>query len=102
MPSVAINTAQNGQSALVAAPSSATQFIRVHGYVMVAGGTVNVKFQAGNTDLTGAMPLIADSGVVAPYADDGWFDLPGGQALNINLSAGQQVSGHLAYSEHGF
>lgn len=97
MPSVAIST--TATAALVAAVTG--KRIRVHGYVIQAAGTVNVKFQSASTDLTGAMPQAANTGVATQFAKDGWFDTAAGEALNIHLSGSVQVSGHLRYSVVG-
>ena len=95
------NAAASGQTPVVAAPTSPA-FIRVYGYVLMAGGTTSVKWQDGNTDLTGAFPLTAQAGVAAPIHEKGWFDLTPGNALNLNSSAAVQVSGHVNYRVIGY
>lgn len=98
-----IDTASSGNTTLVAANANAR--IRVHNYVFVAGGTVNVKFVGGSTDLTGAMTCSSGSGVSSPGATPTTADQEAclfytakNEALIINLSGAVQVSGHLAYS----
>lgn len=104
--SAAIDTSTNGDNAIVAGVAGA--IIRVVGYVLMAGGTVNVKWMSDTggsaTELSGPLPLTAQAGAVAPHTPrgvggriDGWFDTVAGKALNLNLSAGQQVSGHVSY-----
>jgi hypothetical protein len=100
MPNVPISTNSSGPTRLVAAPTG-NRFIRVLGYKVIAGGSVLVKFQSGATDLTGADDLGAGTGSVAPVSVEGWFDTNIGDDLNINLSAGVQVSGHLKYAIQG-
>lgn len=73
--------------------------IQVINYVLVAGGTVNVKFTSGTgpTDLTGPMPLVVNSGVSANSDRFGLFATAANAKLSLNLSAAVQVSGHIAY-----
>lgn len=93
-----IDCAGNGNNTLVAAVAG--KKIRVRSYVLMAGGTVNAKFQSGasGNDLTGAFPLTAQAGISAPEAGDGQFETDVGSLLNLNLSGAVQVSGHLRYS----
>jgi len=104
--SAVIDTNSSGDNTIVAAVSGA--IIRVVGYVLMAGGTVNAEWKSdtggGAVELSGPFPMIAQTGVVMPMAPrgvggrmDGWFDTGVGKALNLNLSAGVQVSGHVAY-----
>lgn len=92
----AISTSSSGNTTLVAAPTDGRK-IKVLSYVLVAGGTVNVKFTdgAGGDDLTGAMPLVANSGVSSGEADEGHFQTSADTALVLNLSGAVQVSGHI-------
>lgn len=93
-----ISTAASGGTDLVAAPGASLR-IRVLSYVIVAGGTVNVKFTSGTgpTDITGAMPLVVNAGVAASSDRYGLFATAANAKLSINLSGAVQVSGHLAY-----
>jgi hypothetical protein len=96
-----VNTATSGDNTIVAAPSG-TGMIRVHGYVLDAGGAVSVTWKNDAiASLTGAMSLAANSALVAPEAPDGWFDLSPAAGLVLNLSAAVQVSGHVLYSVKG-
>lgn len=93
---LSISTAAAGQTLLVAA--NATLKIKVVSYVIVASAAVTVKFQSGNTDLTGAMALAANGGISAvgqPSAHV--LETIVNNALNINLGGAVQVSGHLSY-----
>lgn len=97
---VRINASSSGDNTIVAAV--ATKKIRVLGYAMVATGTVTALFQdsAGSPVIFGGFDLIANSGVsyagglLAPA-----FDTAAGNGLEINLSAGVAVKGHLTYIE---
>lgn len=95
MPSAVINTTSN-TATLVNAPA-APLYIRVKGYMLIAGGTTNVSLSSAGTALTGNLPLAAQAGAVAPYTPDGWFDLSQAQALNIAQDGGQQLGGHVSY-----
>ena len=92
-----ISVSASGQTALVNAPGT-NLVIYVVSYVFVASSAVSVKFQSGNTDLTGAMSCAANSGVVAMgQPSSHLFQTAANTALNINLGGAVQVSGHLAY-----
>lgn len=103
--SVKIDTASSGNVELVAATSGETVY--VCGYELIAGGTVSVQWITGTGtacatnefDESGAMPLVANSGLVSrsPF----WTGLSGGasDAFCIELSAAVQVSGILYYTK---
>lgn len=96
-PNMLIDTSSSGNTEIIAAPSSG--FIRVHGYVLVAAGSVNVKWTDGaNNDYTGPMPMVAGNAIVAPNDRDGWFDLPPQCNLVLNLSGAVAVGGHVKHS----
>ncbi len=93
----AVSCASSGSNALVAAvPGKRLKLIAC---ILVADGTVAVKFRSASTDLTGAMSLIVNSGFVIPESVVGWCVTAQGEALNLNLSAAIQVSGMLVYEE---
>ena len=104
--SVKIDTASSGNVELVALTSGETVY--VCGYELIAGGTVSVQFITGTGtacatnefDETGAMPLVANSGLVsrAPF----YTGLSGGagDAFCIELSGAVQVSGILYYTKY--
>lgn len=92
-----INVSSSGDNTVVAGVTS--KKIKVLSVVLVAAGAVSVKWRSGTTDLSGAMPLAANSGFVLPSASPvgRYFETASGQALNINLSGAVQVSGHISY-----
>lgn len=90
-----ISDSSSGATAIVAA--DATHKIRVLSYVLVADGTTTAKFQNGSTDITGAMSLIANTGVAAPFSPVGHFETAANAALNLNLGSAVGVRGHLVY-----
>jgi len=73
--------------------------IRVLAYVLSFSGSVNAKFQSHvtPTDLTGliygAAGIVAQSG----FSPVGHFETIVGEALDLNLSAGTAVGGHVIY-----
>ena len=81
------------------APLAAAQKIRVVAYVLVANGTVNANWQSHTTTATktGPLYLVANTGVSAGYNPLGWFDTVAGEALDLALSAGVAVGGHVTY-----
>lgn len=91
------NAAASGQTALVAAPANG-QAIYVVSYVVVAAGAVTVKFQSGNTDITGTMSLAANGGLVcAGRPESPVLKCGANAALNINAGGAVQLSGHFSY-----
>lgn len=74
--------------------------IKLLSAVLVAGGTVSVTWQSDSDDLSGEIPLVVNSGLVLPAsspAQGEYLATDTGSALNINLSDGVQVSGHVSY-----
>lgn len=98
MRSAAISRSTSGAGTAVIAAVSGKR-IYIHGYVVVAAGTVNLVFEdSDGTDLTGSIPLIANAGVSAPNSVEPWFILPEGKAFHGNIDANVLVAGHVAYS----
>ena len=87
------NTAATNE--IIAAVTS--QKIIVLGLILVSAGTVTVTFKTGSTAICGAIPLVANSGFVMPYAEIGWMQTVAGEALNLTSDAAVQVSGLLTY-----
>ena len=101
---VAISTAASGSTQLVAL--AANQIVYACGYNFIAEGTVNVKFiygtgaacVTGATDLTGAYPLVANSGIAVPNTGVGvQFKGAVSNAVCINLSGAIGVRGLFTY-----
>jgi hypothetical protein len=95
---VAVNAAASGNNTLVAAVAG--RKIRVLSAVLVAAGTVSPKFQSGTaTDLTGAMPMVANGVIVLPFNPEGWAETLAGALLNLNLNVAISVTGVITYVE---
>jgi hypothetical protein len=92
-----ISASASGDNVLVA--SVASKKIRVLSYVIMSEGTVAVTFRQGTTAITGAFPLVINTGISAAYNPLGFFETPVTTALNLNLSAAIGVRGHLTYVE---
>lgn len=94
----AINVAGLGNNTLVAAVTG--KKIRVLGVVLIAGGTVNVRFEsgAGGTAMSGIIELTAQAGFTAPTTEIGWMETAAGSLLNLELSAAVNVDGFLVYA----
>lgn len=94
-----IDTTTSGDNTIVAA--DATKKIKVLSYSFVCAGTVNVRWKSGaGTNLSGAMPYIANTGMTTgPGTPAGGhlLETAVNTALVLNLSAAVQVSGHLSY-----
>lgn len=95
----AINASGIGDNTLVAA--DVTKKIKVLQYTLISAGIANVTFKSGaGTSLSGAMPLVANSGVASPFvspAQGHLIETAVNQALVLNLSAAIAVTGHLTY-----
>ena len=100
---VNISTATTTQ---IVALSGSTQ-IYVTGITIVAGGTGNVTIVygtgsacgTGTTSVSGAMPLVANSGFSIGSGLGPVIVLPAGQALCITTSAAVQMSGFVTYTQ---
>jgi len=92
-----VSGATSGNNTLLAAVSGSA--IRVLSYTLVAAGSVTVRFESGasGTALTGVMSLIAGVPLVVNLEREGHFQTAVSTLLNMELSAGTQVSGHITY-----
>lgn len=94
-----ISDGASGDATLVAAAGAGLK-IKVVSYVIMAAGTVSVKFLngPGGGNLTGAFPLVANTGIaVAGSTNSHLFETSANTALVINLSAAVSVTGHYSY-----
>jgi hypothetical protein len=95
-----ISASASGDNTVISLVSA--KKIKVLSVILVASGTVSVKWRSNTTDISGAMPLVANSGFVLPASSPGqghYFETAAGQALNINLSGAVAVNGHISYYE---
>lgn len=94
-----IDAASAGDNTLVAAVAS--KQIRVLSLFYMASGVTTVRFESGasGTALTGQLEHIAQTGMVLPFNEDGWFETAAGQLLNMELSGAVSVDGALSYVE---
>lgn len=94
-----IDTATSGDNELVAAVDG--KEIRVISFELISTGTVITQFKSGAaTAISGAYPLVANTGLVNPgNSIEGAhpFETAAGEALVLNLSAAIQVDGDLVY-----
>lgn len=92
----AISAGALGSNTLVAAVAG--KQVVVLGYVLVAAGAVNARFQSATNDLTGLMTFAAaGNDQVAPLSPYGYLATNAGEALNLNLSGAVAVAGYLVY-----
>jgi hypothetical protein len=89
----------NGDVTLLAAVTS--KKIRVLSYVVVADGTVSIRFESGTggTALSGVMALVANAGVASGFNPVGHFETASNTLLNLELTGTGNVMGHLTYVE---
>jgi hypothetical protein len=92
-----INVSSSGDNTIVATDS--VHKIRVLTYVIVADGTVAVKWVNGTagTAVSGAMSLVANTGVSAPFVPVGHFETGTTGNLVLNLSGAIGARGHCTY-----
>lgn len=94
---------RNTSGELVAAVTG--KRIRVLSYLFSMAVATTVRFDSATTALTGAMttiagqPFVSPSPINLPGGSVGQFQTEPGEALNVTLGAGQQISGHLVYEE---
>ena len=94
-----IDAATSGDNTLIAAVAG--KKIRVLAGLLVAAGTVTVRFESGaaGTALTGQMSLVANTGFQIPFVPVGNFETAVTTLLNLELSAAISVDGWLVYVE---
>ena len=94
-----IDAATSGDNTIVAAVGN--KKIRVLSLFYMASGTVNARWESGasGTALTGQVEHTAQTGVVLPFSEDGWFETAAGALLNLELSTAISVDGALTYIE---
>ena len=95
-----VSVSSSGDNTIVSAVTGAK--IKVLSVLLVSSGTVSVKWISNAIDLTGAMPLVANSGFVLPASSPGqghYFESATSQSLILNLSSGVAVNGHISYYE---
>jgi len=94
-----ISGSTSGDNTLIAAPG-AGKVIRVVSINFIAAAAVGVVIEDSITgpDLTGNMPIAANSGMIVKD-DDGIFEAGDNELLNMRLDAAVQVSGFINWIE---
>ena len=97
-----ITASASGNTEVVAAITG--KKIKVIAYELIANGDTNVKFQSSTNDISGSTLwyLATNSGVAKPVTMINnqpivLLQTNSGEALNVNLSASQSVSGSVLY-----
>jgi len=88
----------SSSSTIAAVPAISGQIIRVYAIFFVVGGTTNLTFQNGSTELTGAMPFVANGSLTLDNNGNAWAETSAGSAFNILNSGSVQVSGTVYYT----
>lgn len=86
-----LNATTSGNTSLVAAAGTGLM-IRVVSVIVTAETATTVKFQSATTNITCNFFVGATGGFVLPHNDEGWFQTAANEALNLNLSAANNVS----------
>jgi hypothetical protein len=93
---IAVVAAGAGDTQVIAAVAGSR--IAVMGYVIVASAAgVNPKWRSNASDISGAMPLAANGGVVCPESGEPWLMTNVGEALQLNTAGAGSIGGHLVY-----
>lgn len=96
---LAVDVNNSPDNTLIAAVAS--KRILVLGCVLIAAGSVNIRFEdgTGGSPLTGVMNLTTNSGFTLPFSEVGWFRTATNTLLNLELSGATAVAGTLVYTE---
>lgn len=74
--------------------------IRVLEYSLVCAAATTVTWKSATAGaISGDMSFAANGGIATPFSPLGQFETTAGEALVLNLSAANAVSGHLVYVE---
>lgn len=92
-----ISAPNSGVNEILAAV--ANRKLRVLSLYLVCANTVSVTLKSGTTGVSGLMSFAANSGIVLPFNNVGWFEAADGEALNIDLSGAVVVAGSITYVE---
>lgn len=96
----AINVATINDNSIVAGVAATK--IRVWAFWLKINGSgtgVSLKWRDGTTDLHPALPFNDKDGWVMGFTTRPWFTISTAAALQLNLSAGIQVSGRVYYTQ---
>jgi hypothetical protein len=93
----AIDIASSGDNIVIAADP--TKKIKILAYSFVVESAVSVQFKSGGTNLSGAMPFLANGGISSPTGTaGGWImETAVNNAFIINLNGAIGVRGHVSY-----
>lgn len=97
---LAVSVSSSGNNTLVA-PASGKR-IRVLAFLLTAAGTTTAQFVSDgspDTDLTGAMPMVANGTLTGPMNSLGWVQSKVNEPLLLKLSQAVAVAGVLVYVE---
>ena len=94
---VVISENTTGDQEIVAAVTGKRIVVTSFWFKCSAANTLTWK--SATTAISGAAAWEQSGGMIAPFNIGGYFWTIAGQALNLNLSAAQQVSGSLTYIE---
>lgn len=107
MPRTKIDTSSSGENSIVAAGAS-NQAVRVLSYKLVAAGSVTVQWMDGTTEMEGPCSMIVGvphfgvpclARVGAGISDRFvYYETTPGNALQLNLGSGVQVSGYVEWT----
>lgn len=94
--SAAINFSTSGGNVLVTGVSK--KRVLCYRLLLVVGGATNLTYQDGpSTNLTGAMPMLANGSQIFDLSNLPWFQTSPSNDLVLNSTNAVQVSGILYY-----
>ena len=91
LPPVVIDSGSSGNIVIKAGVPGLTS--KLYRLLFVVGGTTNIIFKDGVTELTGPFPFTAGGGMVLDFQQDPWFQTSSGNDLIIYTSAAVTVAG---------
>lgn len=100
MPLAKIDIAGSGDNTVIAAATGFRYLIRR--LYLRAANTVTIKMRSATTDLSGAMPFVANDELMLDEMYSGqtpWFMTATGEAFNINLGGAVAVTGMVVYEK---
>jgi hypothetical protein len=94
---VVIDLATSGDQTVVSGTGG--QVVRVHGIEYFANAANNITLKCASTTVLPVQNFVANQGVIRDVRADAWYVCGDGEAFIVNLSASQQLSGIVYYTQ---
>lgn len=93
-----VDFSASGDNTVVAAVAG--KRINIQRVWFVVGSDVTITFKRGSTDLSGAVPMLANGSFVLDLSGEAWFSTDVAEAFIMNTNGAVQVSG-MVYFNYG-